>query len=83
MLECRDRGGGHQTVQGKASENDPEDPDMWEKDISRIRAEGAFVFSNSSLLEGGNVGGGAFIMNKAAGTGVYLWSEHGSHSVGR
>ena len=64
MLEGRDRGGGHRTVQGKVSEHDPEDADMWEKEISRIRADGAFVFSDSSLLEGGNVRGGVFVMNK-------------------
>ena len=39
--------------------NDPEDPDAWEAEI-KAGIGGAFVFSDGSLLENGNVGGGAF-----------------------
>ena len=37
------------------------DPDKWEAEISRAGAGGAIVYSDGSLLERGNVGGGAFI----------------------
>ena len=40
---------------------DPKDPDEWEAELSRAGVGGAFVYSDGSLLEGGNVGGGAFI----------------------
>lgn len=48
---------------GKWSENDPEDSDTWEKEICRAGAGGAFVFSDGSLLEGGNIGEGASTTN--------------------
>ena len=44
---------------GKGSDNDPEDPDAWEKEIGKTGIGGAYVFSDGSLLENGNVGGGA------------------------
>ena len=45
---------------GKGSKEDPEDPEAWGKSISTTGAGGAFVYSDGSLLEGDNVGGGAF-----------------------
>ena len=48
----------------KGSEkNDPEDPDAWEAEISKAGIDGAFVFSDGSLLESGNVGGEAFVID--------------------
>ena len=35
---------------------------MWEAEISRAGAGGAFVYSDGCLLEGGNVEGGAFVV---------------------
>ena len=40
--------------------NNPEDPEEWEKEIGK---GGAYIFSDGSLLENGNVGGGAFIVS--------------------
>ena len=37
--------------------DDPKDPEAWEKEIMKEGAEGAYVFSDGSLLESGNVGG--------------------------
>ena len=42
--------------------NDPEDPDAWEAEIGKAGFGGAFVFSDGSLLESGNVRGGAFVV---------------------
>ena len=48
----------------KGSEkSDPENPDAWEAEISRAGIGGAFVFSDGSLMESGNVGGGAFVVD--------------------
>ena len=38
--------------------NDLEDPDAWEAEISRAGRGGAFMFSDGSLMNSGNVGGG-------------------------
>ena len=38
--------------------NDPEDLDAWEAKISRAERGGAFVFSDGSFLDSGNVVGG-------------------------
>ena len=46
----------------KGSENDPEKPDAWEKEIGKAGKGGTYIFSDGSLLEGENVGGGAFII---------------------
>ena len=49
----------------KGSEkNDPEDP---EAEISKAGRDGVFVFSGGSLLEGGNVRGGAMVIGKDGG----------------
>ena len=49
----------------KGSEkDDPEDPDAWETEISKAGSGGGFVFSDGSLLENGNVGGGAFVVGR-------------------
>ena len=32
--------------------------------MSKARKGGAYVYSDSSLLEGGNIGGGAFIIKR-------------------
>ena len=49
----------------KGSEkNDPEDPDAWEAEISKTGKWGDYVFSDGSLLEGGNVGGVAFVVKE-------------------
>ena len=52
--------------QGKRG-NDPEDPDAREAEISEAGRDGAFIFSDGSLLEGGNVGGGAMVIGKDVG----------------
>ena len=44
------------------SVDDPKDPEAWEKEIGKAEIEGAYIFSDGSLLESGNVGGGAFIV---------------------
>ena len=36
---------------------------MWEKEIDRFGKGGAYIYSDGSLLEGGNVGGGAFVVS--------------------
>ena len=46
----------------KGSEQNPNDQDAWEREIRRAGVGGALVFSDGSLLEGGVVGGGAFVM---------------------
>ena len=51
---------------GKGSENGPGDLDAWEVEISKAGAGGAFVYSDDSLMEGGNVGGGAFVVEADA-----------------
>ena len=38
--------------------------DVWEKKISRIGKGGAYVYSDGSLLDGGNVCGRAFVVEK-------------------
>ena len=43
---------------GKGSEQDPEKPDAWEMEIGKAGKRGAYVFSDGSLLESGNVNGG-------------------------
>ena len=56
---------------GKESEKDLEE---WEKEIKKAVIGGAYIFSDGSLLESGNVGGGAFIVGsrgeEAVGVGV-------------
>ena len=47
---------------GKGSEQDPNDPEAWEKEIGEAGRGGTYIFSDGSLLESGNVGGGAFIV---------------------
>ena len=47
---------------GKDSQDDPKNPDAWEKEISRIGKGCAYVYSDGSLLEGGKMGGGSFIV---------------------
>ena len=47
-------------IGGKESEEDPEE---WEKKIRKAGIGGAYIFSDGSLLESGNVGGGAFIVD--------------------
>ena len=42
-----------------------EDPDAWETKVGAAGAGGAFVYSDSSPLEEGNVGGGAFVVEKS------------------
>ena len=42
--------------------DDPKDSDAWEKETSKAGIGGAYVFSDGSLLENGNVGGGAFVI---------------------
>ena len=37
-------------------------PDAWEAEISKGGIDGAFVFSDGSLLESGDIGGGAFVV---------------------
>ena len=62
---CRKVGFGEVDVRpsgGKESKNDPEDPATWEVEISKAGASGAFDFFDRILLEGGNVGGGEFIL---------------------
>ena len=44
---------------GKGSDQDPEKPDAYEKEIGKTGIGGAYVFSDGSLLESGNVRGGA------------------------
>ena len=46
---------------GKGSEQDPEDPEAWEKEIGKAGIGVAYIFSDGSLLESGNVRGEAFI----------------------
>ena len=41
---------------------DPKDPDAWEKEISNTGIRGDYVLFDSSLLEGGNVGEGAYVV---------------------
>ena len=42
--------------------DDPKDPGAWEKEIGKEGVGGAYIFSDGSLLEIGNVGGGAFMV---------------------
>ena len=49
---------------GKDTKDDPRNPDAWEKEIGKIGKGGAYMFSSGSLLNGGNVGGGAFVVGK-------------------
>ena len=42
--------------------NDLKGPEEWEKEIGKEGIGGAYIFSDGSLLESGNVGGGAFIV---------------------
>ena len=44
---------------GKESE---QDPDAWEQEIGKAGRGGVYLFSDGSLLETGNVRGGAFIV---------------------
>ena len=46
---------------GKDSQDDPTKPDAWEREISRFGKGGAYVYSDGSLLDRGNVGGGALV----------------------
>ena len=46
---------------------DPKDPEAWEKEIRKEGVEGAYIFSDGSLLESGNVGGGAFVVGTDGG----------------
>ena len=41
---------------------DPKDPEEWEKEIGKAGIGVAYIFSDGSLLESGNVGGGSFIV---------------------
>ena len=43
---------------GKENEKDPEE---WEKEIRKAGIGGPYIFSDGSLLESGNVGGGGFV----------------------
>ena len=53
---------------GKESEKDPEE---WDKEIRKAGIGGAYILSDGSLLESGNVGGGAFIVSsRGAEVGV-------------
>ena len=63
---------------GKGSEQDAEDPEAWENEIGKAGIGGAYVYSDGSLLEsgnrdgidngeGGNVGGGAFVVGPEGG----------------
>ena len=47
-----------QSASGKDSLDDPKNPDAWEKEVSRVGKGGTYLYSDGSLLEGGNVGGG-------------------------
>ena len=49
---------------GEDSKDDPKNSDAWEKEIGKIGKGGAYVFADGSLLDGGNVGGGAFVVEK-------------------
>ena len=60
---------------GKESEKDPEE---WEKEIRKAGIGGAFNFSDGSLLESGNVGGGAFVVGSR---GVEVEVESGIGNV--
>ena len=42
--------------------NDPKDPEESEKEIGKAGIGGAYIFSDGSFLESGNVGGGAFVV---------------------
>ena len=42
--------------------DDPKDPGAWEKEIGKEGVGGAYIFSDGSLLETGNVGGEAFVV---------------------
>ena len=42
--------------------NDPKDPEEWKQEIRKTGIGGAYIFSDGSLLESGNVGGGAFVV---------------------
>ena len=50
--------------------DDPKDPDAWEKEFRKAVIGGAYVFSDGSLLESGNVGGGAFIFGSKGAENV-------------
>lgn len=43
---------------GRGSPDDTDNPDIWEKEIRVAGVGGAFIYSDGSLLEGENVGGG-------------------------
>ena len=44
-----------------------DDPEAWEEEIKKEGVEGAYIFSDGSLLESGNVGGGAFVVGTEGG----------------
>ena len=46
----------------KGSKQDPEDPEAWEREIEKAGLWKGYVFSDGTLVEGGKVGGGAFIL---------------------
>ena len=50
---------------GKGGGQDPQCPEAWEKEIGKAGRGGAYIFSDGSLLETGNVGGGAFVVGSA------------------
>lgn len=54
---------------GKGSQNDLEDPEEWEAEISKAGAGRAFIYSDGSLHEGGNEGGGSFVVESDGGEG--------------
>ena len=47
--------------------DDPKDSEVWEKEIGKEGVGGACIFSDGSLLESGNVGGGAFVVRTEGG----------------
>ena len=49
------------------SMDDPKDPEVWEKEIGKEGVGGAYILSDGSLLESGNVGGGAFVVRTEGG----------------
>ena len=60
---------------GKQSEKDPEE---WEKEVRKAGIGGAYIFSDGSLLESGNVGGGAFLLVDSRGVEVEVESGIGN-----
>ena len=63
---------------GKESEKDPEE---WEKEIRKVGIGGAYIFSDGSLLESGNVGGGAFIVGSRGEEAVGAGADGREHEV--